>query len=577
VGVAVSNGYISGKPDTEWWMQQVRKGIAYRKKHSRESDWARWRQYYRGYWPRGTLPVNLFFRMLRTVVPKIYFRNPSISVQPSKPGLEQQVFARLIERIDNKLMRTMRIKNQIKQMVHDTWMFGTGVGKRGFGQEFHPAPDMITGGSDPFARDGGVRSKTEYHATIKDNMPWFLENPTGGFIVPSGSRNFQECRWYAGWYRRPIDDLKEDSRFKNTAMLKGSHQSDYNAGQIMDASEGPVNEIDLVEIRDTKTGKAFVIAPYGEHDKKVLYFGDDTMQVNGRTPFYTSVFNPDDEVCWGVPDSVVLEPQQLEINEIRTLTMKHRRLAIVKLLYKEKALDISEIEKILNGDVLAAVRVNAGAEMTDVEFRQTADIPRDLFVASEEVMNDVRENSGFSRNQFGNYAQGSADRTATESNIINAAAEIRVDERRDNIADLIVDLFEDIHVDIFDRWQNDIVEQVMGPNDIPVWVTFKPAMLKAAQYELQVDPDSSVPETREVRAGKAVQTYSLLKDNPLIDPQLLTQYLLHSLHGVQFDNMMRTLQQLAASGAPGSTSQNPLNPGQYMQLLAQGGSGQQGA
>src|SRR3990172_4615985 len=558
----MANGYVNGRPDEVWWMTQIRKGIAYRKKYAREADWARWRQYYRGYWPRGTLPVNLFFRMLRTVVPRVYFRNPSISVQPSKHGIEQQVFARLIERIDNKLIRTMRVKNQVKQIVQDTWMFGTGIGKRGFGQEFHPTPDMITGGSDPFAKDSTMRvkAKTEYHSTIRDNMPWFLENPTGGFIVPAGSRNFLECRWYAGWYRRPLEDLQEDPRFKNTAMLKGSHHSEYRASPLPDMSEGPTNEIDLVEIRDTKTGKAFVIAPYGETDKKVLFYGDDTMQVNGRTPFYTTVFNPDDEVCWGVPDSVVLEPQQLELNEIRTLTMKHRRLAIVKLLYKDKSLDTTELEKVLNGEVLAAVKVNG--ELSDIEFRQMADIPKDLFMAGNEVLNDVRENMGFSRNQFGNYAEGSADRTATESRIVQTAREIRVDERRDAVADLIVDLFEDIHVDIFDRWSDEIVVQVAGADGLPVWVAFKPNMLKAAQYEIQVDPDSSVPETKEVRMQKALVTYERLKTNPLIDPQLLTTYLLHELHGTQFDTMMRTLGQLAqqqSAGVQGSTQENPLS------------------
>lgn len=571
----MSSGYIQGKPDVEWWMTQVRKGIAYRKKYARESDWSRWRGFYRGNWPKGTLPVNLFFRMLRTVVPRIYFRNPSISVQPSKPGLEQQVFARLIERIDNKLMRTMRIKNQLKQMVHDTWMFGTGVGKRGFGQEFHPAPDMLSGGSDPLATGGGPRAKTEYHSTVRDNMPWFLENPVGGFIVPSGSRNFQECRWYAGWYRRPLDDLQDDPRFKNTAMLKGSHESKNRPTSLADVTEGPTNEIDLVEVRDTKTSKAFVIAPYGELDKKVLLYGDDSLQVNGRTPFYTSVFNPDDEVCWGVPDSVVLEPQQLELNEIRTLTMKHRRLSIIKLLYKDKSLDTAEIEKILDGNVLAAVKVNG--DLTDVEFRQTAEIPRDLFIAGNEVMNDVREGMGFSRNQFGNYAEGSADRTATEARIIDVASEIRVDERRDAIADLIVDLFEDIHVDIFDRWTDEIVEQVVGPEGVPYWVAFKPTMLKAAQYELTVDPDSAVPETRDVRMQKALITYERLKTNPLIDPTLLTQYVLHALHGVQFDNMMRTMQQLAASGAAGSSPQNPMRAEQFMKVMAQQKSGAGGA
>lgn len=565
MGVAVS-GYIKGKPDAEWWLGQVNKGIAYRKKHTRQSEWDRWRQYYRGYWPKGTLPVNLFFRMLRTVVPRIYFRNPSVSVQPAIPGVEQQAFAQLIERIDNKLMRTMRLKQQIKMMVHSAWMFGTGIGKRGFGQEFHPTPDMLTESVAPIEKKG-KKAKVEYHSAVSDNMPWFLENPTGSFIVPAGSRNFQECRWNASWYRRPLDDVQADPRFKNTSILVGSHQSSYQGPRhpIDDEAE---NMVDLIEVRDTQTREAFIMAPYGQADKKILLSGDDSLQVNNRTPYYTVVFNPDDDICWGVPDSVILEPQQIEMNEIRTLAMKHRRLSIIKLLYKKKSLDESELEKILNGEVMAAVAVNG--ELSDVDSRQIADVPQGLRLAALEVMEDVREGSGFSRNQFGNYAEGSADRTATESRIVQTSSEIRIDERRDTIADVIVDVFEDIHVDIFERWKEEIVVQVMGPQGLPLWVAFRPAMLKGAQYQLHIDPDTSVPETKEVRTQKALITYERLKTNPLIDPELLTRYILHELHGVQFDTMMRTMQQLQAQNAPGATQERPLTPEQFMQVIAGG-------
>lgn len=570
-------GYVRGKANATWWMEQIRKGIAYRRKYAMESEWSRWRSYYRGRWPKGTLPVNLFFRMVRTVVPRIYFRNPSISIQPGKPGREQAAFAKLIQRIDNKLMRTMRIKQQIKMITQQTWMFGSGVGKRGFGENFHPSPELLSAGSAPLAEGEGskIDRQVEYHNAVIGGQPWFLENPTGDFIVPAGSRNFQECRWYASWYRRPLLDLQADNRFENTAALAGSHRSGYNADRkalLTGDMEPSENMVDLVEVRDMATKQAFVLAPFGQTDRKCLFQDDDTLQVNNRPPFYTVVFNPDDEVCWGVPDSVILEPQQMELNEIRTLEMKHRRLAIIKLIYKKNSITKEQFEKLLNGDVAAGIEVNG--ELADIDNFQVADIPQSLRGAGREVMEDVRENMGFSRNQFGNYAEGSADRTATESRIVEAASEIRVDERRDTIADLMVDVFEDVHVDIFDRWTDEIVVDVMGPEGLPLWVAFKPNMLKAAQYELKIDPDSSVPETKEVRMQKAIITYERLKTNPLIDPELLTQYMLNELHGVQFDNMLRSLAQLQqrqqASGAPGSTQENPVGVGQFMEMMARG-------
>ena len=136
--MAAKSGYSRGEPDPEYWMREIRRGIQFRKTYAQEQRWSSWRQYYRGNWPRGVLPVNLFFMMLRTVVPRIYFRNPSISIQPTKPGADQAAFAQLIERIDNKLMRTMRMKDQLKKITQQAWMFGTGIGKRGYAQEFKP-------------------------------------------------------------------------------------------------------------------------------------------------------------------------------------------------------------------------------------------------------------------------------------------------------------------------------------------------------------------------------------------------------------------------------------------------------
>ena len=87
-------------------------------------------------------------------------------------------------------------------------------------------------------------------------------------------------------------------------------------------------------------------------------------------------------------------------------------------------------------------------------------------------------------------------------------------------------------------------------------------MLGRAQYNIAVDPDQSVPQTKEVREQKALILYERLKMNPLIDPFQLTKYLLNELHGVAFDDMI--------AGLPrglGLTQDNPLNVQQFGQVL----------
>lgn len=566
-------GYVRGQPDLGWWRRQIVEGEKYRKQQAMEARWRTWRQYYRGQWPAGVLPVNLFFKMLRTTVPRIYFRNPSISIVATKPGYEQQVFAQMIERIDNKLIRTMGMKNQMKKMIHNAWMFGTAAGKLGYGAQFSPTPDPLGDTSAPEHTTATFNRKVEWNSLVNENMPWFLSVPTGSLVVPDKLEAFEEAPWVAMKIRRPVDDVKADSRLSNTNEIVGGNSAPVSSSSWMQRSPGvKPNEIEMYEVRDMRTGKVILLPAYG--CDKPFFYEDDDMQVNGRPNIYPLVFNPDDECFWGVPDSVILEPHQHEINEIRTLQMKHRRISLIKILYKRGAINDGEVEKLLNGDPGIGIAINKDAELTDIDSFQMGTIPEALFMADQTIQADVRDMMGFSRNQSGEFAGGGKSHgapTALETSIVNAASEIRVDERKDSVADVLVQVFEDANALVFDKWTDSQVVQVMGPEAIPYWVAFKPNMLKGARYEMNIDPDSTVPETKDMRLQKADKVYMTLKENPLIDPQLLTKYYLREMHGVQYDNMMRQLSAMAAQGAPGATPQNPLDTNQFMSMMLKGG------
>lgn len=564
----VQSGYVHGVPDTEYWMAEVRRGIAFRRKYAKQAEWARWRTYYRGDWPRDILPVNLYFRMLRTIVPRIYFRNPSISITNTRPGAEFEALAQIIERIDNKLIRTMRVKQSIKTIIQHAWMFGTGAGVIGLGSKTQLTLDEFGQNETQTLAKGKLIQRFDYAETTEDNMPWFQPCHTGTLIVPAGLANFSTGRWFAQWVQKPLYEVQTDPRLSNTKDLKSSRNPEaFVMGQ--NAMDTPQDMVDLVIIRDKMFKKVFMIAPYST-GSKVLYFSDDAMQINGRAGMYPLVFNEDDEVFWGVPDSQILDPQQRELNEIRTLQAKHRRLSIVKLFMEDNSIAPEEIDKMTNEDVLAVVKAK---NINGIKPMVLAQEPDSLRYAGREVMDDVRENLGFSRNQSGNYGEGSgggASRaSATEASIVQAASEIRVDERRDMCADLITNVFTDINTMIFSAWGQEQVVSILGPNGLPIWVAFKPQALKGVEYLMDIDPDSAAPQTHAVRSQSAIQTYSLFKDNPLIDPAKLTKNTLRELHGVEFDDMMRDLG-VMRDGAGGNPSQ-PLSMEQYLSNATQNG------
>lgn len=555
-----SNGYLGrDKPDAAWWMTQVYAGIEFRKRYARQESWERWRSYYRGNWRPGVLPVNLFFTMMRTIVPRVYFRNPSVSVTPSMPGPAAVAFAQVMERADNKLIAMMGLKKQLKRGVQHSFQFGTGVLKLGFGAQYTPTPDFGFTAA-PVSRAG---HRVEYRDGVYPMMPWFGAVHPGHFIVPDGTCSYEDARWVAHWIQRPVEDVKEDKRLSNTENIGSSSNS--RVPMRFNAIKNTVDMVDLVEIRDKKRNTVMVLNPYSSRDVGVLYYGEDELQANGSIPFYPLIFNEDDEVFWGTPDSAILEPYQLEINEINTQIMKHRRVSIVKVFARVKGIDPAEAEKMLSEDVSAVVWTQ-GDPREVVQSAQVSQIPQDLLIAKQGVQNDVRESIGFSRNQFGEYNSKTADTTATEANIVREATEIRVDERRDLTADALTKVIEDMHSIVFNHWTGKQVLEVVGPGGIPVWVEFTGRELsQGGRFVVKVDPDSSVPLTKQYREQKAMLLYERLKTNPIIDPMKLTSYLLHELHGVQFDDMMRML-----PAVPGQQQGNgPVGMQQYGQMIQQ--------
>lgn len=548
-------GYIRKRPDADWWLQQIQAGEQWRKKQAFEEKWKVWREYYRGEWAPDVMPVNLFFTMMRTMVPRVYFRNPSVSVMPAKPGFLNLAFSRVLERVDNSLLRQMRFKQQMKRIVRDAFMKGTGIGKLGYEGFYTPTPQQLEPGL-PTTRSGHA---VEYLADTAPGMPWFRRVDPGNFVLPSGLDDFEVSRWTAEKIERPLEDVINDPRFENTKGLQSSNAKESPFGGI----HRPVKMWKGWEVHDWKTGKVFVIAPdHSKESDKIIFFDDDAFQDYGGFNYFPLVFNEDDEAVWGVPDSQIIEPYQLELNEIRTQQMKHRRVTLVKVLIKQGGMDQEEAEKLVSEDVQAVAFVK-GNIANDVKVIQQSTIPQELFVAAEQVLQDTRETLGMSRNQFGEFNSRSGDTTATEATIVRQAMDIRVDEKRDAVADLMVEVVRTVHVMLFDNWGEEQIVDVVGPGGVPVWVRMRPELLKSGRYNIRVDPDSALPETKQLREQRALVLFQQLKTNPLIDPIKLTQYLLHELQGPQFDDMMRML-------PPVEQPNGPVGPEQFGALLQQG-------
>jgi len=558
-----------GHIDAGWWSTQIDAGIKFRERYAYEKSWPRWRQYYRGEWDPGVLPKNVFFPMLRSVVPRVYFRNPRVSIRPAIPGFINMAFAQVMHRLMNKLIEQNKLKKEMKRIVHDTFLCGSGFIKTGYGAKHTLGP------VEPFeeAPLGKKGEAFEYDPNVIAGMPWAKRAGPGTVVLPDGTDRMEEARWIANHISRPKDDLMRDPRFKGKTDGITGHAYKGEPGKQRSNVEDVLEMVDLFEVRDRKFKRVFVYAPTGgarspgsaQGGRELLLVDDDPLQERGF-PFKQVVFNDDDEVCWGVPHAQILEPQQLEANDIRTQMMYHRRAALVKMLIARGTMTPAEKAKLLSEDPAALVEVDGNPDNV-AKTLQTSYIPQDLISAESINSQDVRETLGFSRNEFGEFQSRRGDTSAEEARNVHASSEIRVDDMRDAMADLLEEVVREWMEMIFDLWTEEQLVDVVGPGGVPIWVSVNPSELRSGRYVVHIDADSPSPLGAEDREVIALNRYAVLKDNPQIDPTLLTKYLINEMGGVELDELLKAMPQApgGGGGAPGG------NPGQHTDMMGLAG------
>ncbi len=520
--------------DIARWEEVIEQGIKYKEDYGQAKRWPVYRDYGRGKFPgfagssQGILPYNLTHSMMRGMVPNVYFRNPYITVSGrNKPGLEIQ--SKVVEATINWILGEIGIKETFKTMVQDCYYTDRGIAKVGYDGIWSDIAKMGEGGERE-ARDTGIPmdaaskkgGRIEYNVNAKPGMPWVSRIIADSFIVPFGVRTLSDCPWADHVVYRELEDVKASKMYENTAGLKGTHleltSKNSEKAKFYQELSKHADIVEIHEIRDFKKKEIKSFVP--GYDKWIRRPREDVLQIEGL-PFIDFTFNEDLEYYWGPSDVQIIEPQQLEVNEARTQAMKHRRIALVKFLVERKGIDPDEADKMLTEDVGPYIFTN-GKPAEIVSLLQPH-IPPDLVQWTDVVRSDVRELLGSGRQQLGEAPSGR--RTAREMDIVNTANEIRMDERRDIVADALIKVVRKINQIIFERWTSDRIVQVVGVDAARYWVQYKGADNKE-EYDYKVDVESMTPRTKSLKRREIVELIQAVGKNPRANVDYLMKMLL---------------------------------------------------
>jgi hypothetical protein len=198
-----------------------------------------------------------------------------------------------------------------------------------------------------------------------------------------------------------------------------------------------------------------------------------------------------------------MEPQQLEINEIRKQMQLHRKLSVIKFLYAKGSLSQSNVDKLLSGNAIALEVETDGNSVLSKIKDLNHQIPQDLYLQLNLMEKDIRTMLGANRNQAGDF-QGKTHITKAEVDSVSTGSFIRIDERRDAVADLLTEITTDIAKMIFAYWDEPMVFDIIGPNGSKLWVEFTGTQL-VGDYDFKIDANEARAISQDSRKQDAMQ------------------------------------------------------------------------
>lgn len=499
------------KKDVKFWQTTIKQARDFKEKISAGRDnrtWDNYLDYFRSKFANESeLTYNMIFGILKALLPRVYYENPRVTVRPAINNVamanpQYLIFSQILENIDNWLLSDimLNLKNDIKLVIQDSFIYNFGVLKIGYDTEF-VLPFVMSSLHDATLNKYNLKTghRIEYDTNIRSGMPFIKRIDPRDIVVPPDCLSLSNCRWIAHRTKRLLEDVESDERLDSIKTIP-----------IIPDKNQPETFIDLWEIHDYKTGKLYIIS---DHSDKFLFNGIDTLQIIGL-PFEELVFNPDGDNIWGVSDVKIILPQQKELNEVRLQELQFRRLQRLKFLVEKGSIKQEELDKILSEEGTVFIQTD-GNPLTVIKELPIG-IPSNLEQWAQLIREDVRELVGFSRVQLGEFEQ-TGRRTAFETAQVGASSNIRCNERGSLVGDLLSKAFRKVHSYIFKFWESERIAEIIGTDGVKYWVAYKGKELEG-DYVVSINIENAQLESSVLRKQEAKELFTTL----IRDPELTT-------------------------------------------------------
>jgi len=520
---------------------------------------------------------NMLYANIRTIVPRLNFRNPKIFVTPRKKpyrsaeGIVDTTSTAVgLEMLLNYWYRHLKSKREARRCLIDSLIAGYGVMEVGYTLKTEKVASKGKNKGDLLIVDELIKSESPYmvRRSPKD-VRWDSE---------AKDSSLADARWISLDWVRDIDDVKADPRFSNTGNLKTNftikHDGTSTGTDHHDTTE-IWKKVKGRDIWDKKTEKVYTIV---EGHDKFLRKAKWPEFYDGAFPIEILFFNEHPDNSIPIADFDIYKKAQDELNQKRAIALDHtRRISQRRVFSVKDNMDQDAMRQYEHGPDGAVIEVN---NIEGVKPATDPTISQDMYIGMKQDRDSIREMSGVSPTEA--LATTKFEQATEPALLEKAASTIREDQR---------DTFEDFLVRNIKKLAQ-VLQQNMPDTDVPLntqqfedAVQFVPSKLHSivgdkdtvvfpwlklskkdieGDFDYDIEVGSTQAVNMETRKRDVVQLAEILANNPWIKDKEATIRILEAFNEKDVERLMKTDKEMQQEQAQQQQSAQQPEPDQQL-------------
>ncbi len=488
----------------------------YREKLYHDTDWDTFEKYWFNIYPQSAetsdlLTVPILVSDAQRQIAALLGGEPRVIVEATSPELVPA--ARVLSGRLNQLIRDTNLIDELRDAAQDTITCGTGFLLDGFGSQYGVSPQTeVQGFEDSRFGKGGQR--IEYNDNIFDNLPWTLRVHPSDILIPPGFVNMAQSFGFFHRYIRSLEEVRQDEKLiqKHRGKIKSDGIIDYAWVNNPRQEQHGDYQIDqqrviLYDWYDLRTNSRTTFSP--SYPYALAHEVDEILIRINRLPLHGLVFNKNSRHFWGTSDFDFGETNAKEVNDIRTMMMRQRRLEILKGIIDFDKLvgpngeDIQNpkdfVDKLTSDQIMALLFCHGDPRnvWAQIQPSQQWDFASQLDICKRELQ---EFGLAIGPNQKGLMASGR--HTAYEAQMTETNYDRSLAPRRMPIRKALLDIVYNWSQMIFDFWVEPQMVPTYDAAGNLVVVAFKGADLRG-DYRFNVSLDSLRAKSHDDRINEA--------------------------------------------------------------------------